>query len=79
MVTLQESTKKLREAESLVAQLTGELRAIESQEKEYAVKLAELGLTPDQVPAALEALQVEEVRLQGEVAQLTTLLEGALG
>jgi septal ring factor EnvC (AmiA/AmiB activator) len=79
VVTLQESTKKLREAESLVAQLTGELRAIEAQEKEYATKLAELGLTPDQVPAALEALQVEESRLQTEIAELTNALAGVLG
>lgn len=77
-MNLQEATKKLREAESLAAQMSGELRALESQQQEYAAKLAELGLTPDQVPAALEALRVEEVRLEAEIVELTTALSGAL-
>lgn len=77
-MTIQESAKKLREAESLVAQLTGELRAIETQEKTYADELAKLGLTPDQVPAALAALEAEETRLQEEISRLTTALAGAL-
>jgi chromosome segregation ATPase len=79
VVTLQESTKKLRDAESLVAQLTGQLKALEAQEQEYTERLAQLGLTPDQVPQALQALQDEERRLDAEIGQLTEVLVGALG
>lgn len=77
-MTLQEATQKLRQAESLVAQLNGELRALETQEQAYAAKLAELGLTPEQVPAALEQLRAEEARLEAEIVSLSTLLAGAL-
>lgn len=77
-MTLQESTQKLRQAESLVAQLRGSLTALESQETEYAEKLARLGMTPDQVPAALEKLQEEERRLEAEIHELTTKLAGSL-
>lgn len=78
MVSIQESSQKLREAESVVAQLKGELRALDAQEKAYAAKLTELGLTVDQVPAALDALKVEQDRLNEEVAKLTAALAGAL-
>jgi chromosome segregation ATPase len=78
VMTLQEATKKMREAESLVAQTAGELRALESQEQAYAAKLAELGLTPEQVPAALEHLKGEEARLEADISALTVALAGAL-
>lgn len=77
-MTLQESTQKLREAESLVAQLTGELRVLESQEQSYTTKLAELGLTADQVPAALAQLEVEEKRLEDEIENLSAQLKATL-
>lgn len=77
-MTLQESTQKLREAESLVAQLTGELRVLETQEQAYTAKLAELGLAPDQVPAALEQLELEERRLEADIDTLTAQLQAVL-
>lgn len=77
-MTLQESTQKLRQAESLVAQLKGSLSALDAQEAVYTEKLSGLGLTPDQVPAALEKLQEEETRLDAEIAELTTRLAGSL-
>lgn len=77
-MTLQEATQNLRKAESLVASITGQLDALKAQEQKYASKLAELGLTPEQVPAALAQLQAEEERLEREVQDLMTQLAGAL-
>lgn len=77
-MTLQEATQQLRQAESLVAQISGELKALETQEQAYRAKLSDMGLTPEQVPAALAQLQAEEARLEAEIATLTTQLAGAL-
>lgn len=78
MVTLQEATQQLRQAESLVAQITGELKALEAQEQIYRTKLAELGLSPEQVPDALAQLRAEEARLEVQIVELTAQLAGAL-
>lgn len=78
-MNLQDATKQLREAESLVAQLGGELRALDAQARDYEAKLAELGLTADQVPDALAALRTEEAALDAEIAELTAALAEALG
>lgn len=78
MSNLQEATQNLRKAESLVASIGGQLDALKAQEQKYAAKLAELGLTPEQVPAALARLQEEEERLEREVNELMTQLAGAL-
>jgi septal ring factor EnvC (AmiA/AmiB activator) len=78
-MTLQESTQKLRQAEQSLAKVQGELQALDAQVNTFTARLAEYGLTPEQVPAALEQLSLEEQKLQGQIEQLTEELAGAIG
>ena len=78
-MTLQESTQKLRQAEQALAKVQGELQAVDAQVETFTTRLAEYGLSPEQVPAALEQLALEELKLAQEIDQLAESLAVAIG
>lgn len=76
--TVETAKRELRAAETRVAQLTGEERALEAQAKASAEKLLSLGIQPEQAAGALEALEAEYARIEADLVVATAALEQAM-
>lgn len=75
---LEQAKQSLRAAESCLAQLTGESKAVDAQVETLNGQLQQLGIDPAQADVALEAINAELVKVEQELAEAAAQLELAL-
>lgn len=75
---IEKARQELRKAESTVARLQGEERALQAQVEAAKARLQQYGINPEQAAEALVALDAERDRLQAELTLATTQLTAVL-